>query len=224
MCSSMTAPRWLRALDKSTRNRISHVEIATQDIAETVCMMATLGFKLSHRLSREQYLAVMSDLRDMVIWLTFKPIEQLPHIDFELLKIPKGKRGGIDFKLPEIPKVSVWTEAEESDASTIDPSSDGSTIKPSSRQRDSMASLASISTSVLSLGSDDAGEDVIRQGVVARRAELVRVVDMDEEADGAGRKAFEADRAVVRPRRSSSKFSFGQEILRRVTGPAEIEH
>ncbi|KAK4891652.1 hypothetical protein LTR27_009823 [Elasticomyces elasticus] len=83
----LTAPAFLRALSQNSRTLVKHVEILTKDITSAVCMMATLGFCLSHRLPGSDRVAIMCDLPGSTIYMTFTSIsrvvqayERLPEI------------------------------------------------------------------------------------------------------------------------------------------------
>ena len=89
----VAAPRFLRALDLSTRNLIKHIEIPTLDLASAVCMMATMGFQMSHRLSRHQHVSMSMIEGKVEIWLTFAAIT--PYTELHSLLLPAYRPGTI---------------------------------------------------------------------------------------------------------------------------------
>ncbi|KAK5702338.1 hypothetical protein LTR17_022412 [Elasticomyces elasticus] len=82
-----TTPAFLRGLSQNSCALVKHVEISTKDITSAICMMATLGFALSHRLPGKDRVCFLQDMQLGVIYMTFTSIsrvvqayERLPEI------------------------------------------------------------------------------------------------------------------------------------------------
>ncbi|KAK4547333.1 hypothetical protein LTR36_000989 [Oleoguttula mirabilis] len=179
------APVWLRVLSQKSRDMIEHVEIETRDIASAVCMMATLGYQLSQRLPRKQYLAVMSGMTSDTMWMTFTAINKV----MEEYALPTPKPPSELKPLLELrPQSSIhlWDDVNKNMAAL--------------RQLDGAdeTSLRTIGTSILDI---DANEQVIMHGEVARSARQAhgnRYATVDsEEFDEVPGPAWEGSQSVI---------------------------
>lgn len=165
------APAWLRVLPQASRDMIKHVEIETHHIASVVCMMATMGFQLAHRLPRRQHMALMAGMSLGTMCMTFTAINKMME----------------EYALPEVKPVS-----------SIDLWDDVNRNKATLRQLDGAGddeSISTVGTSILDIG--DANEEVIMHGEVARSARKVSRRSMVQEEQNAQWQADEAEEAAV---------------------------
>ncbi|KAK0959995.1 hypothetical protein LTS16_011875 [Friedmanniomyces endolithicus] len=152
----ISAPIFLRALTPSSRNLIKHVEISTTDMTSTMCMMALLGFTLSHRLPTPGRGDLLSEVEHSAIFLTFAAI---------------SRRVQAYERLPEIqvmPAITLWEEEPRSLGLEVDGAGDAG---------DDAASISSsagtVGTAIMSPWSYDG---VAAEGIAARRVSGGRVV------------------------------------------------
>ncbi|KAK3114192.1 hypothetical protein LTR53_007734 [Teratosphaeriaceae sp. CCFEE 6253] len=139
------APAWLRCLQPSTRDLIKRVEISTRDLSSAVCMMATLGFALSHALPFEGKLGLLREVQDCPLWMTFTAIGRKVHA-YE--NLPEIKR---------LVPLSIWDITHVRDSVHVPEA------EPDSR---SIVTVETVSTGVLDL---DQYDGVIGQGLQARQ-------------------------------------------------------
>ncbi|KAK0891164.1 hypothetical protein LTR91_000731 [Friedmanniomyces endolithicus] len=151
-----SAPIFLRALTPASRNLIKHVEISTTDMTSTICMMASLGFTLSHRLPTPGRSGLMSEVDPSVIFLTFTAISRNVQAYERLPEIQK------------MPAISLWEEEPRSLGLQLDGAgeagSDGVSIS---------SSAGTVGTAIMSPWSYDG---VVGEGISARRVSGGRVV------------------------------------------------
>ncbi|KAK5722530.1 hypothetical protein LTR15_005761 [Elasticomyces elasticus] len=146
----LTAPAFLRALSQNSRTLVKHVEISTKDITSAICMMATLGFCLSHRLPGRDRVAIMCDLPGSTIYMTFTSISRIVQA-YE--RLPEIKRA---------PPIQLF-EDESIDTSNY-PS--GHIAELDAGDTASITTVNSTRTSVL---NPERYDGVVGQGMEARR-------------------------------------------------------
>ncbi|KAK5134958.1 hypothetical protein LTR08_005910 [Meristemomyces frigidus] len=188
-------PVWLRAMSQPTRDLIRHIEVCTADTANAVCMMAMMGFRMSHRLTKLQSSNLGMALNSGKICMTFAakcpPAEEVDE-EFPVAVAEKkvSEEAVEEFQLPTIRKVSsihLWDcEGNVAESWKI-----GVPEEPEAKKSfellnevDDSTSLCSsvctVGTSILDLSAVE--EDILARGDVARSArKRVAVTQQDSE-------------------------------------------
>ncbi|TKA75771.1 hypothetical protein B0A55_04323 [Friedmanniomyces simplex] len=169
-----SAPIFLRALTPSSRNLIKHVEISTNDLTSAICMMASLGFSLSHLLPSRERVELLREVQGFVVWMTFTAISR---------KVQAYER------LPEIKKVPAITLFDD-EPRPLGMQVDG-TAETETDDAASTSSAGSVCTAIMNPATYDG---IIGQGIAARRVRG-RVVTLNSSDGG--------DEERVEPRRVS---------------------
>ncbi|KAK6409285.1 hypothetical protein LTR81_016385 [Elasticomyces elasticus] len=146
----LTTPIFLRALSQNSRTLVKHVEISTKDITSAVCMMATLGFALSHRIPGKDRVSFMHDMHYGVIYMTFTSVSRVVQA-YE--------------RLPEIKRAPPIQLFEDESIDTSDYPS-GHIAELDAGDTASITTVNSTRTSVL---NPERYDGVVGQGVEARR-------------------------------------------------------
>lgn len=157
------APAWLRALSQPSRNMIKHVKISTADITSAVCMMATMGFRLSHRLPGKDHIAVMSEMRDATIWMTFTAISPDP-VASKDMELAPGR-----------PSISLWNDGEVKQLmlteELVDEDLDSATVIDDARVDDTdTQSITTIGTGILDPARNSMDSGIVGHGRMAQMA------------------------------------------------------